>query len=48
MIEGVGLVVVSDTGSAIKGNRLDLFWDETDRDGALKWGRQVRKVTVLE
>ena len=47
MIEGIGEVTVRDKGGAIKGMRLDLFWDETDRAGALKFGRQIRKVTVL-
>lgn len=47
-IEGIGEVVVQDTGSAIKGHRLDLFWDEADRHGALQFGKQIRKVVVLE
>jgi 3D (Asp-Asp-Asp) domain-containing protein len=47
MVEGIGEVTVRDKGGAIQGMRLDLFWDETDRAGALRFGRQVRKVTVL-
>lgn len=48
MIDGIGEVLVSDTGSAVKGLVIDLFWDEKDRAGALKFGRQVRTATVLE
>lgn len=48
MIDGIGEVLVSDTGSAVKGMVIDLFWDEKDRAGALKFGRQVRTATVLE
>lgn len=47
MVEGIGEVTVRDKGGAIKGMRLDLFWDETDRLGALRFGRQMKKVTVL-
>ena len=48
MIDGIGEVLVSDTGSAVRGMVIDLFWDEKDRAGALKFGRQVRTATVLE
>ena len=48
MVDGIGDVLVSDTGSAVNGMVLDLFWDEKDRAGAMKFGRQLRNVTVLE
>lgn len=44
-IEGVGDVVVRDTGGDIKGpNRLDLFVGETDVRAALNWGRRMKEV----
>ncbi|MGB9660696.1 MAG: 3D domain-containing protein [Moorellaceae bacterium] len=45
-IPGVGYTVALDTGSAIKGNRADLFMQ--DRQKALEWGRRMVKVRVLE
>ncbi|MGF7185228.1 3D (Asp-Asp-Asp) domain-containing protein [Desulfitispora alkaliphila] len=45
-IEGYGRAVASDIGSAIKGNRIDLFMDT--RDEALKWGMRNVKVYILE
>lgn len=41
-IPGYGYGVAEDTGGAIKGNRIDLFFDDVDE--ALHWGR--RTVTV--
>lgn len=44
-VEGYGYALVADTGSAIKGNRLDAFlWD---RDQAFEWGVRECKVRVL-
>ncbi len=44
-IEGVGFRVVRDSGSAIKGNKLDIFVD--DVNVALANGRHMAKVYVL-
>jgi 3D (Asp-Asp-Asp) domain-containing protein len=44
-IEGLGERIVQDTGSAIKGNRIDIFFDSHEQ--ALKWGRQQIEIEVL-
>ena len=44
-IEDLGIFVVDDTGSAIKGNRIDIYMDNLDE--AVKFGRQNRKLIVL-
>ncbi|NIK67912.1 3D domain-containing protein [Paenibacillus sp. BK720] len=46
-IEGLqATYTVEDTGGAIKGNHIDLYYDELD--DALDWGRQHCEVTVIE
>lgn len=45
-IEGLGVYVVEDTGGDIVGNRIDIYMDDLDQ--AVKFGRQERKVIVLE
>ncbi len=45
-VEGYGYAKAEDIGSAIKGQRIDLFFD-TKKD-ALSWGRRRTKVYVLE
>ena len=45
-VEGYGYAKALDIGSAIKGNRIDLFFD-TEKE-AIKWGRRTVKVYVLE
>lgn len=45
-IDGLGQRVVQDTGSAIKGYKLDLYF--ADHDAALAWGRQERTVTIVK
>jgi len=44
-VPGYGWGEVHDTGSAIKGNHIDVFF--SDRDDALEWGRKYLKVVVL-
>ena len=45
IVEGVGVVEVKDTGSAIIGNKLDLYF-ESEKD-AIEWGRKTRKVYIV-
>lgn len=44
-IEGYGYAVAADTGSAVKGNEVDLYFDNSSE--CYDWGRQTVKVTVL-
>lgn len=44
-IEGVGERVVQDRGGAIRGNRIDLYFD--NHQSALNFGRQTKQVTIL-
>lgn len=44
-IEDLGIFVVDDTGSAIKGNRIDIYMDNLDE--AVKFGRQNKKLIIL-
>ncbi|HNX28882.1 MAG TPA: 3D domain-containing protein [Syntrophomonadaceae bacterium] len=45
-IEGYGYAQAADTGSSIKGDRLDLFME--DRTQCLSWGRRSVKVYILD
>jgi 3D (Asp-Asp-Asp) domain-containing protein len=45
-VEGYGYAVAGDIGSAIKGNRIDVFIPTTSE--AFKWGRKNVKITILE
>jgi 3D (Asp-Asp-Asp) domain-containing protein len=44
-VEGYGEAIAADQGGAIKGNRIDLFFDS--RSEAMSWGMRTVKVTVL-
>ena len=44
-VEGYGLAIAADTGGAIKGEKIDLFYH--DENFAKKFGRQTRNVYVL-
>lgn len=44
-IEGYGFAVAADTGSAIKGRRLDVYME--DVEDAMRWGRRWVQVVVL-
>lgn len=45
-IPGYGLGVAADVGAAIKGNRIDVLFE--DLDDALRWGRKWVKVYILD
>jgi N-acetylmuramoyl-L-alanine amidase len=45
-VEGYGEAVAGDVGSAIVGNKIDVFIP--DEDEALEWGRQTITVKVLD
>ena len=45
-IDGVGERIVQDRGGAIKGNRIDLYFDSHEE--ALQFGKQKRKVVILK
>ncbi|MCI1859348.1 MAG: peptidoglycan-binding protein [Sporolactobacillus sp.] len=44
-VEGYGYAVAGDTGGAIKGRKIDVFFK--DNGTALKWGRRTVKVRIL-
>ncbi|MDI3534030.1 MAG: hypothetical protein PWQ82_395 [Thermosediminibacterales bacterium] len=44
-VEGYGFAVAADIGSAIKGNRIDLYYDSHEE--AIKYGRRKVKVYIL-
>ncbi len=45
-IDGVGERIVQDRGGAIKGNRIDLYFDSHEK--ALEFGRQTKEVIIIE
>lgn len=45
-VEGYGVALALDTGGAIKGNIIDVHFDNTD--ACIQWGRRQVKVTILE
>ncbi|TCP23788.1 3D (Asp-Asp-Asp) domain-containing protein [Scopulibacillus darangshiensis] len=45
-VDGYGYAVAGDTGGAINGKRIDLFFP--DRSDALQWGRRTVRVKVLD
>ncbi|NLA60115.1 MAG: DUF348 domain-containing protein [Firmicutes bacterium] len=45
-VDGYGFAVAADTGSAIKGNRVDVCF--STHEEALRWGRKQVKVYVIE
>ena len=44
-IDGVGERIVQDRGGAIKGNKIDLYFDSHEK--ALEFGRQTKQATIL-
>ena len=45
-VEGYGEAIAGDTGGAIKGNRIDVFINNTNR--AYAWGRKMVTIKVLK
>lgn len=45
LVEGLGTFLAADTGGAIRGNRLDIFFES--RTKALRFGRQSRWAIIL-
>jgi 3D (Asp-Asp-Asp) domain-containing protein len=45
-VEGYGYAIAGDTGGAIKGNRIDLCFDEYGQ--AIRWGRRSVRVHILK
>lgn len=45
-IEGVGVRVAEDCGGAIKGNKIDLYFDTHQE--VLNFGRQTKQVTIIK
>jgi 3D (Asp-Asp-Asp) domain-containing protein len=45
-VDGYGVTIAADTGGAIKGNKIDLYFE--DLDDAINFGRRDVKVYVLE
>lgn len=45
-VEGYGYAIAGDTGGAIKGNRIDLCFDEYNQ--AIRWGRRTVRVHILK
>ena len=42
-----GVYIAADTGGAIKGNRIDLFFGESDNRGAMNFGRQEAVLEII-
>lgn len=45
-VEGYGYAIAGDTGSAIKGNKIDVFMPSTSQ--ALNWGRKTVKIKIIK
>ncbi|WP_375709157.1 3D domain-containing protein [Sporosarcina sp. NCCP-2222] len=45
-VEGYGYAIAGDTGSAIKGNKIDVFF--SSKSEAYDWGRKNVKIKILE
>lgn len=44
-VEGYGYAIAADTGSAIKGNKIDVFF--ANKSDAYRWGRKQVKIKIL-
>ncbi|MFB4162976.1 LysM peptidoglycan-binding domain-containing protein [Alteribacillus sp. JSM 102045] len=45
-VEGYGTAVAGDTGGAVKGDKIDVFF--SDRSEALQWGRKKINIKILQ
>jgi len=45
-VDGYGYAVAADTGGAIKGNRIDVFFPTKEQ--AYRWGSRKVKVTIID
>ncbi|PLT32660.1 hypothetical protein CUU64_17835 [Bacillus sp. V5-8f] len=45
-VEGYGYAIAGDTGGAIKGHKIDVFFSSTSQ--AYRWGRKKVKITVMD
>ena len=45
-VEGYGYAIASDTGGAIKGNKIDVFFPS--KSDAYRWGRKTVKIKILD
>ncbi|MGM0838782.1 MAG: ubiquitin-like domain-containing protein [Bacillota bacterium] len=45
-VEGYGYAIAGDTGGAIKGNKIDVFF--ADKESAYRWGRKRIKIKILD
>jgi 3D (Asp-Asp-Asp) domain-containing protein len=45
-VEGYGYAIAGDTGGAIRGNKIDVFF--SSKSNALKWGRKTVKIKILK
>ncbi|MCM3620545.1 ubiquitin-like domain-containing protein [Sutcliffiella horikoshii] len=45
-VEGYGYAVAGDTGGAIKGHKIDVFF--SDKDAAYRWGRKKVKIKIVD
>ena len=45
-VDGYGYAIASDTGGAIKGNKIDVFFPS--KSDAYRWGRKTVKIKVLD
>ncbi|QWC24779.1 DUF348 domain-containing protein [Bacillus haikouensis] len=45
-VEGYGYAVAADTGGAIKGNKIDVFF--SSQSDAYRWGRKTIKIKILD
>ncbi|WP_223703295.1 G5 and 3D domain-containing protein [Sutcliffiella deserti] len=45
-VEGYGYAVAGDTGGAIKGNKIDVFFP--DKETAYRWGRKRVKIKIID
>ena len=45
-VDGYGYAIAADTGGAIKGNKIDVFFPS--KSEAYRWGRKTVKIKILD